>query len=169
MPWGLAICGEWLRSRLSRLRGKRSGGDAHLQLGRYGENLACRLLEERGYDLLCHNYRHQGRRELDIVCRDEDILCFVEVKTRRQGVDRDILPSEAVDLAKRRHIISASRQYLAEIGNPPVIYRYDVVEVYLDRKGGFQQARHIPAAFSEEAVERAWRQQRRRGGGSWRI
>jgi hypothetical protein len=45
-----------------------------------------------------------------------------------------------------------------------VTHRYDVVEVYLDRAGGFQQIRHIPAAFREEDVERARRQQKRRGG-----
>lgn len=159
MAVNLANWGGYLRRWLSRPQ----DADQHLQLGRYGERLACRLLEERGYDLLTRNYRHQGRRELDIVCRDEAVLCFVEVKTRRQAEGMDVLPSEAVDLEKRWHVISAARQYLAEIGNPPVTHRYDVVEVYLDRAGGFQQIRHIPAAFREEDVERARRQRKRRG------
>ena len=54
----------------------------HLRHGRYGEDIACRLLEAENLEILCRNYRNR-HLELDIVARDDNgTLCFVEVKTR---------------------------------------------------------------------------------------
>ena len=99
---------------------------AHLRLGRRGERAAARLLENTGGEILCRNYR-SGRDEIDLVARENCILCFVEVKTRR--FKPGIRPAEAVDAEKRRHILRGARRYLREIGSPELPIRFDIIEV----------------------------------------
>lgn len=101
---------------------------AHLRLGERGERLAVCLLRELGIDVLARNYR-TGRGEVDIVARDGTTLCFVEVKTRHHWVHSR--PADAVGIAKRQRIVRAARQYLRELGFPPLLYRFDIVEVVL--------------------------------------
>ncbi len=98
----------------------------HLRLGRRGERTAARLLENTGCEILCRNYR-AGRDEIDLVARENCILCFVEVKTRRYKPG--IRPAEAVDAEKRRHIMRGARRYLREIGSPELPIRFDIIEV----------------------------------------
>jgi len=48
-------------------------------LGRRGEDLACALLEEQGYEIVARNWRCR-RGEIDVVARDAACWVFVEVK-----------------------------------------------------------------------------------------
>jgi len=67
------------------------------------------------------------RGEIDIICREGDWLVFVEVKTRRS---EDLgAPSEAVNLAKQRHMTKVALDYLRLLHNPPIRFRFDIVEV----------------------------------------
>src|SRR5437764_13866519 len=52
-----------------------------IAFGKTGEDLACRELERRGYEILDRRYRRRGG-ELDIVARDGPTIVFVEVKAR---------------------------------------------------------------------------------------
>jgi putative endonuclease len=71
------------------------------ELGRAGEQRAARHLRAQGYIILDRNWRcPQG--EIDIVARSDDVLCVVEVKTRRS--DRYGHPFEAIDERKRRRL-----------------------------------------------------------------
>jgi putative endonuclease len=119
---------------------------AHLRLGRRGERCACRALRELGLEILARNYR-TGQGEIDIVARDEETLCFIEVKTRRRQTDAR--PAEAVGPAKRRRIVQAANRYLREIGHPPVVHRYDIVEVIVNGRR-VDALRHWPGAFTED-------------------
>ncbi|OGF27864.1 hypothetical protein A2477_01550 [Candidatus Falkowbacteria bacterium RIFOXYC2_FULL_47_12] len=58
-----------------------SDGTKNKVIGAYGEQLACDYLERRGYEIIRRNYK-ASYKELDIVARREDMLIFVEVKTR---------------------------------------------------------------------------------------
>src|SRR3954471_3049485 len=64
--------------------GVRAKGDPiHLEVGRRGEELAYFYLREQGYTVVARNWRNPRRKgELDIVGWHEQVLCFVEVKTR---------------------------------------------------------------------------------------
>lgn len=116
---------------------------AHLRLGRLGERAAARLLENSGCEILCRNYR-AGRDEIDLVVRENLVLCFVEVKTRRYKPG--IRPADAVDAAKRRHILRGARRYLRDIGSPKLQLRFDIVEV--TTKGyRIYQVKHTKNAF----------------------
>jgi putative endonuclease len=119
---------------------------AHLQLGDTGEDIACRLLRDLGLEILIRNYRGPNG-ELDIVARDGEVLCFVEVKTRRRTPRSR--PVDAVTSGKKKRIIRTAQRYIRKLGNPDVLYRYDVVEVVFN-DGKLVDVRHWPNAFSEQ-------------------
>ncbi len=121
---------------------------AHLRVGRRGERWAAALLKEMGFSILTCNY--VGKKgEIDIIARNERGLSFVEVKTRRRpGWTR---PGAAVGPAKRRRIIKTAHRYLREIGFPPIVYRFDVIEVILNGRG-LRDIQYWPNAFNEEIL-----------------
>lgn len=89
-------------------------------LGRYGEDLAARLLAEAGMAVVERNWRCRAG-EIDIVARDGDALVFCEVKTRRsQGFEH---PMAAVGPVKadrlqptRRDLARPARRATARRG-----------------------------------------------------
>lgn len=100
---------------------------AHLRLGSRGEKLAARYLRRLGFKLLYRNFRGRQGGEIDLVCRERDTLVFVEVKTRtREDFGR---PLEAVNAAKQRRISLGGLAWLRLLGNPDILFRFDVVEV----------------------------------------
>lgn len=110
-------------------------GDVHMnnqQLGRLGEDMASQYLEQKGYRILCKNYRVRGR-EIDIIASKDAALHFIEVKTRQgEPFGR---PAESVTKQKKAHIRSAASSYLAEWPgslweNAPM--QMDVVEVEIN-------------------------------------
>lgn len=101
-------------------------------LGRNGEGFACGFLSANGYTILETNYR-ASCGEIDIVAKDGDMLCFVEVKTR-SGLQNN--PFEAVGPRKQRVLALVARIYLAErYGTDEVTCRFDVLAVYEAREG----------------------------------
>jgi putative endonuclease len=94
--------------------------------GARGEKTAAKYLRRRGYKILLRNFR-SGKAEVDIVARHKDWLVFVEVKTRR--TEQFGAPSEAVDREKHRNLSKAALDYLRLLDNPPIHFRFDVVEV----------------------------------------
>lgn len=112
------------------------------RLGRAGEDAAAQFLISKGCTILEKNFRTR-RFEIDIIAKDGNTFCFVEVKTRsnlKKG-----LPREAVMPAKQQKIIMGAAFYLKQhrIINQPI--RFDVVEVMM--AGGTAQITHIPNAF----------------------
>jgi putative endonuclease len=117
---------QW-RSRFSLSRTKSK--PEHLRLGTRGEKLACRFLRQNGYKILYRNFRGRRGGEIDVVCRDQDTLVFVEVKTRtREDFGR---PVEAVGRTKRERISLGGLAWLRLLDNPDILFRFDVVEVLI--------------------------------------
>lgn len=115
---------------------------ARRRLGDVGEELAARFLAERGYVVVTRNYRCASG-EIDLVCRDEDTLAFVEVKTRRGGAFG--LPEEAVTARKLARLQAAGQDYLQRLDcRDP--WRIDVVAVELDARGALLEIRLIAGA-----------------------
>ena len=123
---------------------------AHLRLGRRGEAIARAALEEAKMDFLCGNYRCQYG-ELDLLFRENGVLCVVEVKTRHR-ID-GFSAAEAVTHKKRLNIIRSTACYLKEIGRPSLPVRYDIVEVVFE-KTHLVQVIHHRNAFDEGELER---------------
>ncbi len=107
----------------------------HLQTGRRGEEDAYFYLRRQGYTMIARNFRSPNyRSELDLVgwVRDqnEDVLCFIEVKTR---TTRAVRPAEAaVDREKRDDLRHVARDFLRQLPGQHRA-RFDVLAVYYDR------------------------------------
>jgi len=101
---------------------------AHHRTGRRGEEAAYFHLRKLGYTMVARNFRSpRCRGEIDLIGWEDDVICFVEVKTR---TTRDVKPGEAaVDRQKRRQIAAVVREYLRRLP-PSCQWRFDVVSVY---------------------------------------
>lgn len=100
------------------------------EIGKWGENLACKYLEENNYKIVEKNFWcRQG--EVDIIAQDiiQQELVFIEVKTRSNLKYGN--PAEAVDKYKQKHMIQAIKYYIYKnkIKNIPI--RIDAIEVYI--------------------------------------
>jgi putative endonuclease len=118
----------------------------HLRHGMLGEEAAKRHLRRTGFKFLTANYRSR-HGEIDLVCRDEDCLVFVEVKTRSS--EEWVRPAAAVDARKRRLLSQTALDYLRRLKNPEVKARFDIVEVLLDG-GEVREIRHLTDTFPLE-------------------
>lgn len=116
---------------------------SHIRLGLSGEHKAAVYLREQGYTMLFGNY-HSSTGEIDIIAEDSDCLCFVEVKTRKQG--GMFPPSEAVDLKKQENVRNTAAHYRASYYNPDKLDRFDIIEVELS-PDGLYTVNHIMNAF----------------------
>ncbi len=114
----------------------------NLYLGKSGEELAAKLLKENGYKILARNYRTK-LGEVDIIAKDKDTICFVEVKTR-QGNSFG-LPAEAVVKSKQRQIAKAALLFLKEKNLLNSKARFDVVSI--SYQGGTAKLDLIKDAF----------------------
>ena len=116
-----------LRFIQALLTGKSEAGS-----GGTGERLAAEWLQrERRFSIVARNWRNprDRREEIDLVCRDGDVLVFVEVKARAAGA---LVPGYyAVDKRKRRALQRAVGTYLRLLREKPRTFRFDVVEVNL--------------------------------------
>src|SRR2546430_17499378 len=118
------LSSRW-RNRFSLSRN--SSKSVHLRRGARGEKLACRFLRRNGYKILYRNFKGRSGGEIDIVCRDNDTLVFVEVKTRtREDFGR---PFTAVDRQKQKRISRGALNWLRMLDNPDIFFRFDVLEV----------------------------------------
>ena len=115
---------------------------AHLAFGREGEEAAACFLRASGFRILRRNFRTRGGEEIDLVCRDQDVLVFVEVKSR--GTEEFGRPLTAVDRKKRRLLVKAAMSWLRMLGMPDIAFRFDIVEVIANPP----DIRHIKNAFN---------------------
>jgi putative endonuclease len=91
------------------------------------ESLAAQYLEARGLEVLARNLRCKAG-ELDLVCRDGDVLAVVEVRQRQREDFGGALAS--VNASKQRRIIRAARYFFERRALPGAgTLRFDVVAV----------------------------------------
>jgi putative endonuclease len=102
------------------------------QLGRAGEQMARRTLEERGLQIIEGNYRC-ALGEMDLIAKCENTWVFVEVKTRRGN--RFGTAADAVDARKQKKIMQVAETYLQEHGLSDADWRIDVVAIDMDSRG----------------------------------
>jgi putative endonuclease len=105
------------------------GHSGNVHKGKWGEELAAGYLRENGYQIVFRNF-YSKYGELDIVAKKNNLLVFVEVKTRTQ--DEYGTPGEAVDFRKRRHMTYAASFFIQRFGFQNNDLRFDVIEVHLN-------------------------------------
>ncbi len=121
--------------------------ESSTEKGRRGEELASQYLEEQGWEVLARNWR-EGHAEVDLVVRREEVLAFVEVKSRFTRVCGH--PLESLTPRKRREVERVARAWLRRRGRgeaqPARTVRFDAVSVDISR-GGDAVVRHLPDAW----------------------
>ena len=100
-------------------------------LGYYGEELAAGMLYAQGYDILERNYRCRFG-EADIICRNNEELFVVEVKTRTSLLYGR--PAYAVDGVKQKRLRQIGKMYLLAKKLTNLSVKFQVVEQLPDRK-----------------------------------
>ncbi len=95
-------------------------------LGIKGEAAAVSFLKKQDFTILETNYRTKSG-EIDIIAKEGDTTCFIEVKTRRSL--KKGLPKEAITWAKQQKIIQSATFYLKKKGLLNSRIRFDVIEV----------------------------------------
>jgi len=101
-------------------------------VGRYGEDLAARHVQEAGWRVLDRNWRCRDG-ELDLVGLDGDELVVVEVKTRRTSTYGH--PAEAVTRLKLARVRRLAAAWLAAHDVRVASVRVDVIAIVLPRRG----------------------------------
>ena len=106
------------------------GGPSY-ERGQVAEAAACRALSAAGFTVIESNFRVRGA-ELDVVCRDDAGLAFVEVRARGPS---DVEPSSTILAPKFRTLLRGARAWLARHRAAGVSWRFVVVSVTLDPGG----------------------------------
>ncbi|WP_187262184.1 YraN family protein [Pontibacter beigongshangensis] len=101
----------------------------HIITGSSGEESAVAYLAEKGYQIRCRNFRHK-RAEVDIIAQKDDVLVFVEVKTRTS--DSFGYPEEAVSPKKEALLIAAAEEYIHQTDWQHDI-RFDIISITLSK------------------------------------
>ncbi len=116
-------------------------------LGKWGEDVAARYLQSKGYEILGRNWSCE-EGEIDIVALDNETLVIVEVRTRTS--DAYGTPEESLTRDKRRHIQQAALSYLQEHDRFDTSWRIDVVAIDAHRCGSVDRIAHYESAIEEE-------------------
>ena len=118
-------------------------GDRRQRRGLAGERVAMAFLTACGWDIEAHRFR-LGRHDLDLVIRRDDLVAFVEVKTRRSTVCGT--PLEAVSALKRQVLSRVATLWRLRYGRRGDRYRFDLVAVR-DGGHGRWEVEHVPDAW----------------------
>jgi len=113
-------------------------------IGKFGEDIASKYLEEKGYKIKERNYR-TFLGEIDIISEYKGNIIFVEVKTRRS--DKFGYPEEAINFNKQRKIIKNALCYLAKYHLWEKNYCFDVILVSISNHKDVKRLKHIRNAF----------------------
>jgi putative endonuclease len=106
--------------------------------GADGEDTASQYLRFLGYEIL-HRNKRLSRYEIDIICRDQECLVFVEVKNSPAGSLGH--PATWIDKRKQEKLRAAAEIYIKENQITGTDIRFDAVTIF---KG---QIEHFKNAF----------------------
>jgi putative endonuclease len=115
---------------------------SHNEFGKKGEELARLYLIKKGYQILKSNWRF-SYKEVDIICKKNQFLIIVEVKTRSDNYFQE--PWESVEHSKRKHLIEAAEAFIEGYNDFEEI-RYDILSIVM-RKNAEPEIEHIEDAF----------------------
>lgn len=108
------------------------------KVGQIGENIACRFLMKRGFNIIERNYWKKWG-EIDIISEKEGILRFIEVKTvSRENLDNvthetdDYRPEDNIHPWKLKRLSRTIQTYLLEKSDDDTDWQFDIIAIYLD-------------------------------------
>lgn len=120
----------------------------HLKIGKLGEDIACRFLEERGFKILERNYWKKWG-EIDIVAHEtkssfnpqKSMTHFVEVKTLASKIEEGDVnretknsykPEDAVHPWKIKRMSRVIQSYLLEKSLEDAEWQFDIIAIFID-------------------------------------
>lgn len=98
-------------------------------IGKKGEDLAALFLKKKGYKIIERNFR-KSYGEIDIIAVKDNILVFIEVKTRTGG--KFGTPLEAITSWKLKPLVKAAQFYSMLHPELPNELRIDAISVILN-------------------------------------
>ena len=121
------------------------------EIGRIGEDIACKYLKKKGHRILERNYvpkwKTFNREEIDIICEKDKTIIFVEVKTLRQDSGKPFLPEDKINFAKQQKIIKVAESYLLEKKIPlDRKWQIDAISITIDPILKKAKIRHLKNA-----------------------
>ena len=114
----------------------------HIEKGKKSEEIAAEWLENKGYEIVCTNFRF-NKKEIDIIARKEELLVFVEVKTKSFWSDES--PGDIVTIKKQKFLFKAAEAYMI-YNRIDMETRFDVIFVVYKHEEIIIE--HIEDAFS---------------------
>lgn len=111
-----------------------------IKIGNKGEEMAASFLMAKGYEIVARNYRYK-HAEIDLIVKKENLLVFVEVKTRASSTFGE--PEHFVTAKKASKVMEGAEQYVVENHWHKNI-RFDVVSV---KTGAIASIEHFEDAF----------------------
>ncbi len=118
------------------------------QIGDKGEEYAALFLRKNNYKIIARNFRKKYG-EIDIIAEKNNIIIFVEVKTRQEKSLTQ--PFEAVDKQKQRRLIKTAYAFILE-NTIEKNCRFDVCEVFVKSHNlKLININYIENAFEQES------------------
>jgi len=114
------------------------------RIGKIGENIAADYLTRQGYQLLDENFIVRYG-EIDLVMLEDEVVVFVEVKTRTS--DTFGAPEDSVTPAKIEKLRNAALMWLQAHPDSPDDWRVDVVAILMDRQNHVLDLQHFTDAY----------------------
>ncbi len=97
-------------------------------LGRFGESIAAAFLEKKGYTILERNWR-TPYGEIDLIAMKNDVIAFVEVKTRASS---SLGPPEiSITPRKEEHMRSAAEYFIQQHPESINDWRIDAITIQI--------------------------------------
>ncbi|MEN8908072.1 MAG: YraN family protein [Clostridiales bacterium] len=113
-------------------------------IGKLGEKLAVDFLIDKDYLIEEINYYINKIGEIDIIAKNNDTYCFIEVKLRNSNKYGE--PSEAVNYKKINKIKKVSMIYIKHKKLHNSNIRFDIIEIRKKYKSEYEIT-HIENAF----------------------
>lgn len=110
-------------------------------IGIDGEAQVARYLTNRGFIILARNYTKRYG-EIDIIASKEDVIAFVEVKTRTYHY---LNPAEIITPSKQKKIMMTANAFIVSHDYHDKVYRFDVAFVT-----------HVDATINIEYIDNAF-------------
>ena len=120
-------------------------GSRQQVIGKWGESLAADFLSEKGYKILARNFRTEYG-EIDLIVTREDVLIFVEVKTRTSNEFG--YPEDAITKQKKEHLLYSAQAYLQNHPEFEGDWRIDVIAIWQKDRNAPQQIIHFENALT---------------------
>ncbi len=115
----------------------------HRAFGNNGESLVCEWLRNHQFNILARNYQTR-RGEVDIIATNDDVVAFIEVKTR----NKEYFPTaQVVTYSKQQRIIMAAHHFILANQLHDKVFRFDIATVIFEQ--GKPHIEYIENAFTE--------------------